>query len=47
MPCVAVVATVKKESGSWKWTLFLVTYTTGLAWILSFAVFQVGSILML
>jgi ferrous iron transport protein B len=45
MPCVAVVATVKKESGSWRWTLFLVTYTTGLAWLLSFGVYQVGSIL--
>jgi ferrous iron transport protein B len=45
MPCVAVVATVKKESGSWRWTLFLVTYTTGLAWLLSFGVYQVGSML--
>ena len=44
MPCVAVVATVKKESGSWKWTLFLITYTTSLAWLLSFSVFQIGSL---
>lgn len=43
MPCVAVFATVKKESGSLKWALFLITYTTVLAWILSFAVFQAGS----
>lgn len=46
MPCVAVVATVRKESGSWKWALFLITYTTTLAWILSFTVFQVGSLLL-
>jgi ferrous iron transport protein B len=45
MPCVAVVATVKKESGSWKWTLFLITYTTVLAWVLSFSVYQIGSLL--
>lgn len=43
MPCVAVIATVKKESGNWKWALFLISYTTALAWLLSFAVFQIGS----
>ncbi len=45
MPCVAVIATVSKESGSWKWALFLMVYTTVLAWLLSFAVFQAGSLL--
>ncbi|RLD51740.1 MAG: ferrous iron transport protein B [Bacteroidetes bacterium] len=43
-PCVAVVAAVKKESGSWKWAAFLVFYTTSLAWLLSFAVYQIGSL---
>lgn len=42
-PCVAVVAAIKKESGSWKWAAFLVVYTTGLAWFLAFAVYQIGS----
>jgi ferrous iron transport protein B len=42
MPCVAVVATVKKESGNWKWALFLITYTTVLAWLMSFSVYQIG-----
>ena len=46
MPCVAVVATVNRESGSWKWALFLITYTTILAWILSFSVFQIGSLIL-
>lgn len=46
MPCVAVVATVSRESGSWKWALFLITYTTALAWVLSFIVYQAGSLLM-
>jgi ferrous iron transport protein B len=45
MPCVAVVATVSRESGSWKWALFLMTYTTLLAWALSFAVFRIGALL--
>ncbi len=44
MPCIAVIATVKKESSSWKWTTFLIIYTTSLAWILSFCVFQIGSL---
>jgi ferrous iron transport protein B len=47
MPCVAVVATVNRESGSWKWALFLITYTTVLAWLLSFAVFQIGRLFFL
>lgn len=44
MPCIAVIATVKKESSSWKWTSFLILYTTSLAWVLSFCVFQIGSL---
>jgi len=43
-PCVSVVAAIKRESGSWKWAAFTVVYTTAIAWLLSFAVFQVGSI---
>ncbi len=43
-PCMAVIAAIKKESGSWKWALFTVVYTTALAWIMSFLVFQIGSL---
>ncbi len=42
-PCVAVVAAIKKESGSWKWAAFTVVYTTVLAWLVSLAVYQIGS----
>ncbi len=42
-PCVAVVAAIKKETGSWKWAIFTVFFTTGLAWLVSFAIYQVGS----
>jgi len=41
-PCVAVIAAIKKESGSWKWALFTIFYTTGLAWILAFSVNHIG-----
>jgi ferrous iron transport protein B len=44
-PCVAVVAAVKKESGKWKWALFMVTYTTSIAWLVAFLVNQAGSLL--
>ena len=43
-PCVAVIAAIKKESGSWKWALFTIGYTTGLAWVMAFITYQVGSI---
>jgi ferrous iron transport protein B len=45
LPCVAVIAAVGRESGSWKWAAFVVFYTTALAWVASFVVFQVGSLL--
>lgn len=43
-PCVATIAAIKEESGSWKWGLFSIVYTTLLAWLISFAVFQIGSL---
>jgi len=43
-PCVAAFTAVAKESGSWKWALFLAVYTTALAWVLAFGVYQVGSL---
>jgi len=44
-PCIAVVAAIKNESGKWKWSLFLVVYTTVLAWVVSFLVYQGGTLL--
>jgi ferrous iron transport protein B len=44
-PCVAVIAAIKKESGSWKWALLTIGYTTGLAWLMAFAVNQIGNLL--
>ncbi len=43
-PCVATIAAIKEESGSWKWGLFSIVYTTVLAWVLAFLVFQIGSL---
>jgi len=44
-PCVATIAAIKEESGSWKWGVFSIIYTTSLAWIVSFLVYQIGSLL--
>jgi ferrous iron transport protein B len=44
-PCVGVVAAIRRESGSWKWAAFTVIYTTGIAWLLSFSVYQIGGLL--
>lgn len=44
-PCVATVAAIKEETGTWKWGVFSMVYTTGLAWIISFTVYQVGTLL--
>jgi ferrous iron transport protein B len=42
MQCISTLAVVKRETNSWRWPLFMQLYLTGLAWIFSFAVFQIG-----
>ena len=44
-PCVGVVSAISRESGSWKWAVFTIFYTTGIAWLLSFTVFQIGNLI--
>ena len=41
-PCIATIAAIKGETGSWKWALVAAIYTTALAWIVSALVFQIG-----
>ena len=43
-PCIATLVAIKQESGSWKWAIFTAGYTTALAWIVSFAVYQIGGL---
>ncbi len=45
MQCVSTVAVVRRETNSWKWPLFQWFYMTGLAWVLSFATYQIGRLL--
>ena len=44
-PCIATISAIVNESGSWKWGIFVVVYTCILAWIVSFVVYQVGSLI--
>jgi ferrous iron transport protein B len=44
-PCVAALAAIKKETGTWKWPSFAMAYTTLLAWIVAFMVQQIGSLI--
>ncbi len=44
-PCVAVFAAIRKESGQWRWPLFTSVYTTGIAWLVAFAIYQIGSMM--
>lgn len=44
-PCVATVVAIKEESHSWRWALFSVFYSTGLAWLVAFVVYQMGNLL--
>lgn len=46
-PCLATVAAIKGETGSWKWAAFGACYTTLLAWVVSAVVFQVGRLLLM
>ncbi len=39
-PCLATIAAIKNESGSWKWAIFTALYTTAVAWIVSAVVYQ-------
>ncbi len=44
-PCVATIAAIRNETGSWRWSAFAALYTTGLAWAVSAIVCQVGRLL--
>ncbi len=38
VPCIAVLAVIRRETGSWKWTLFTIVYLTVTAWLVAGAV---------
>ncbi|MGO3807674.1 MAG: nucleoside recognition domain-containing protein, partial [Sphingobacterium sp.] len=40
MQCMSTIATVKRETGSWKWTIFQTVMMTGVAYIFAFIAYQ-------
>ena len=45
VPCLATIGAITRETGSVKWTLFNIAFTTGVAWSMSFIVYQGGKLL--
>lgn len=45
MQCISTLAIVKRETNTWKWPLFQLGYMTGSAYLLSLAVYQIGTAL--
>ncbi len=45
VPCLAVLAVMKRETNGWKWPAFTMAYTLMLAWLVSFVVYRTGLLL--
>ncbi|MBS3758859.1 MAG: ferrous iron transport protein B [Desulfobacterales bacterium] len=45
IPCLATVAVIAQETGTIRWALFNVAYTTGVAWVVAFIVYQGGRLM--
>ncbi|MBR9982418.1 MAG: ferrous iron transport protein B [Desulfatitalea sp.] len=45
MPCVATVAAIRRETGSIKWMMFSIVYSTGMAWLMALIIYQGGRLL--
>lgn len=43
-PCMATIAVTRRESESWGWALFQLFGLTIMAWVITFAVYQIGSL---
>lgn len=43
-PCFAAIGAIKKEMISWKWTLATIVFQTGVAYIVAFLIYQVGTL---
>lgn len=45
-PCLATLIAIKKETKQWRWAIFTALYTTVLAWVVAFATYQIGMMMM-
>jgi ferrous iron transport protein B len=44
IPCLATISVIRRETNSRKWTLFSITYSFVLAWLVAFVIYQGGKI---
>jgi len=44
-PCIATTVITRKETGSWRWALFQFAGLTVLAYVLTFIVYQIGTVI--
>ena len=45
MPCLATLAAIRRETSSLKWMIFSISYSTMLAWLMAFLVYQGGNMI--
>ncbi|HSM75489.1 MAG TPA: nucleoside recognition domain-containing protein, partial [Desulfobacterales bacterium] len=45
LPCLATIAAIRRETGSLHWMVFSIVYSTSLAWLAAFGVWQGGRLL--
>ena len=43
MPCFAAVGAIKREMGSWKWTLRAVGFQMAVAYVVAFLIYWIGN----
>lgn len=44
-PCFAAIGAIRREMNDWRWTTFAIGYQTGLAYLVSFVVYQFGHVM--
>ena len=44
IPCLAATVVFHKEAGAWKWTSIYIAYSMTVAWVLSFAVYNISKL---
>jgi ferrous iron transport protein B len=42
MQCMSTIAIVRRETASWRWPIFMLVYMNALAYVVSFAVYQIA-----
>ncbi|NVM21799.1 MAG: ferrous iron transport protein B [Desulfobacterales bacterium] len=44
VPCLATVGAIRRETNSWRWAFFSIGYSTVLAWLVAFIIYQGGKV---